>query len=129
MKATYVIATAAAILTSIISASLANQKETKREYTIRVGGQKGVKLKMLLVTKASATADPTRRIEVVEVPFETTVKGSAFYAWFDTLPGGVSGRAGDRIEGSYKVDGELQGGGFGGTLKGSNKQSFGLGNL
>ena len=97
-----------------------------QKYTIGVEGAQGVKLRMLLVTKPSATGAPTRESKTITVPFETTFEAASFYVWFDTLEGG---KEGDRFMSIYKIDGDLQGGGFGGTIKGDNKQTFGFGNL
>jgi hypothetical protein len=109
--------------------SNADRAKDTHKYTIGVEGTQDVKLRMLLVAKPSARAAPTRESKIVTVPFETTFEASSFYVWFDTLDGGESGKDGDRIMAMYKIGGELQGGGFGGTLKGEKKKTFGFGNL
>ena len=103
--------------------------EGTHRYTIGVDGGKDVKLRMLLIAKPTANGAPTRQSRFVTVPFETTFQATAFYVWFDTLDDHQSGKEDDRIMGMYKVDGEPQGGGFGGTLKTANKKSFSFGNL
>ena len=109
--------------------SNANGDANALTYTIAVEGTKGVKLRMLLVTKPSAKSGPTRESRVITVPFQQSFRAQSFYVWFDTLEDGASGKDGDRINGTYKVNGELQGGGFGATIKKENKKSFGFGNL
>ena len=99
------------------------------KYTISVEGTKGVKLRMLLVTKPLSKSGPTRESKVITVPFQQSFKAQSFYVWFDTLEGGASGKDGDRINGTYKVNGDLQGGGFDATIKKENKKSCGFGNL
>jgi hypothetical protein len=98
-------------------------------YTIRIDGRDGAELQMLLVAKPSAVNAPTREAKLVVLPYEATFNASSFFVWFDTLDGGQSGKDGDRIMGSYTTDGEIQGGGFDGTIKTNNHQSFGFGNL
>ena len=97
-----------------------------QKYTIGVEGTPGVKLRMLLVAKPSATGAPTRESKTITIPFETTFEAAAFYVWFDTLEGGKDG---DRFTSIYKIDGDHQGGGFGGTIRGNNKHTFGFGTL
>jgi len=99
------------------------------EYTIAVEGTNGVKLPMLLITKPSTKSGPTRESKVITVPFQESFKAQSYYVWFDTLEGGASGKDGDRIMGTYKINGEQQGGGFEGTIEKDGKQSFGFGNL
>ena len=127
LVATTCLVTLALLNSSALSKS--NDVADAHTYAIRVDGANGLKLRMLLVAKPSAVNAPTREAKIVTIPYETTFKASSFYVWFDTLDGGQSGKDGDRIMGTYTTDGELQGGGFGGTIKKENNQSFGLGNL
>lgn len=99
------------------------------EYTVGIDGSKGVKLRMLLITKSDKRIAPTRESKIVTVPFQTTFKARLFYVWFDTLENGASGNDGDRIMSVYKINGELQGAGFGGTIKKANNSSWSFGNL
>lgn len=98
-------------------------------YTIAVHGTKGVKLRLLLITKPSASRPPTRQSRIVTVPFQMTFKAKSFHAWFDTLKDGKSGNDGDRVLGNYKTNGTPQGGGFGGTIRKNSQKTFSFGNL
>lgn len=130
MKLSFVLLATSAIVALALSTARAlsnsNDARDTHKFTIGVEGAKGVKIRMLLIAKPSATGAPTRDSRVITVPFQTTFDAASFYVWFDVLEGG---KEGDRFMSIYRIDGELQGGGFGGTIKGDNKQTFGFGNL
>lgn len=130
MKTRFVLLAALALgslaLPNLTALSKSDGAKEIRKYTIGAEGAQGVKLQMLLVTKPSAADAPTRESKTITVPFQTTFEATSFYVWFDTLEGGKDG---DRLESIYKIDGDVQGGGFSGTIKGDNKQTFGFGNL
>lgn len=100
-----------------------------RDYVIRLEGTEDVKFEMLLVTLGRGDKHLQRESRVVTIPFRKEFNTQAYYVWFSTLPDGGSGKAGDRFESRLEVDGELQGGGFGGTIKPANTQTYGFGNL
>jgi hypothetical protein len=106
--------------------SKSSDVDALHKYTIGIDGAEGTVLQMLLVAKPSASGAPARKLQTITVPFETTFEASSFFVWFDTLEGGKDG---DRFRSIYRIDGELQGEGFGGRVKTGNKQTFGFGNL
>ena len=63
-------------------------------YSLDLHGTPGVRLRLLLVTKA-ADANPARREEIVVLPAKIDFKATLCYAWADTLPEGGSGKDGD----------------------------------
>ena len=132
MKSIIPIAIVSAVALALATAATPSDAETRRDthdYSVTVQGTKGVRLRMLLITKSSSNNAPMRESKIITVPFETTFKAMSFYVWFDTLGEGISGKDGDRVMSSYKMDGALQGGGFGGTIRKNNQKSFGFGNL
>lgn len=98
------------------------------EYTIGIEGAKDVQLRMYLVAKRSTKSAPTLQEQIVTVPFETKFKAHRFYVWFHTLEGETSAN-GSRIRSVYKIDGELQGAGFGLRVNRGSRIKTGFGNL
>jgi hypothetical protein len=111
------------------STSARKQRREINEYTIVVRGTKGVKLRLLLITKPSASRAPMRQSRIVTVPFQMTFKAKSFHAWFDTLKEGMSGNDGDRVLGNFKIYGTPQDGGFVGTIRKDSQTTFAFGDL
>ncbi len=135
---TFAITTMSLVAALFVAAALAapafsrtGNDEDTHEYTIGIEGTEGVKLHMYLVEKGSTKGAPSLRAEIVTVPFETKFTASKFYVWFHTLEAD-EGIGGYRIRSVYKIDGELQGTGFGREGKKGKKGSkmkTGFGNL
>lgn len=124
----------AVLLASVFVVVPTYQAAQKREtasanYTISLDGTPGVKLRLFLVKKGDPKLAPTRESKTISVPFKASFRAAKFYAWFDTLEDGKSGNAGDRVEGTFSIDGDNGGGGFGLTLKDHVRATRGMGNL
>src|SRR3954454_15477794 len=97
----------------------------RNSYVLRVEGTKGVRLEMLLITKPTERDNPTRETASIAVPFSKQFTAASCYAWFDTLPGGASGQAGDEyhilLEKNGRPTAEVEG-----VVKPGNKATGGL---
>lgn len=89
------------------------ESQDRNKYVLRVEGTEGVRLEMLLITKSTARTGPKRESATITVPFSKEFSAASFYAWFDTLPGGASGKPGDTyhifMEKNGRPDAEVEG--------------------
>jgi hypothetical protein len=97
-------------------------------YRLDIHGTPGVRVHMLLITKATDAAEPERRDEVVSLPMKIDFKGARCYAWLDTLPNGASGNEGDVLDVDLIKDGR-KGSACESTIKKQNSQTEGVGDL
>jgi len=65
------------------------------KYKLSVEGTDGVRLKMLLAISPAKDVAQQRHAKTITVPFTQFFCAGECYAWFDTLPKGQSGKAGD----------------------------------
>jgi hypothetical protein len=122
------IITLAAAFTLFVSRGVAADAEVKQDYRLDFKGTAGVKVRLLLVTKPTATANPERREEVVTLPAQIDFKAVRCWAWIDTLPKGESGNEGDTCDVDLLKDGHVSAT-VETKIKKQNKQSGGLGDL
>jgi hypothetical protein len=97
-------------------------------YTLDFTGTAGVKVRLLLVTKATPDANPERREEIVTLPAKIEFTAVRCYAWIDTLPKGESGNEGDACNVELLKNGKIAAR-VEIAIKKQNKQSGGLGDL
>ncbi|MCA9043499.1 MAG: hypothetical protein KDA69_04215, partial [Planctomycetaceae bacterium] len=99
------------------------------EYVVRIDGPKGAQVKMSLITSEPEEQIPRIQFDkIVTLPFEHSFASETFRVDVKTLDG-LSKPDGAKVSGGYRMDGELQGGGFGGTIKVADRQSWSFGNL
>jgi hypothetical protein len=115
-------------LTFAISRGAANVANPQHAYRLNFRGTAGVKVRLLLITKPTASANPERREETVTLPAKVDFKAARCYAWIDTLPEGKSGAEGDACNLDLLTDGQVSAT-VEMTIKKQNKQSGGLGDL
>jgi len=98
------------------------------KYKLSVSGTDGVRLEMLLVTSPAKDVAQQRHAKTITVPFTQFFCAGECYAWFDTLPKGQSGKAGDQ----YRVILNKSGVSIAGCenrLKGTVQSTSGLGDM
>ena len=95
------------------------------KYEIRGDGVPGVQLDMLLVWQPERD-NPKRLVKRITFPFSETFEGTGGWAWFDSLPNGASGKAGDTYKIDWLMDGDV-GTTVEGVIKPENSQSDGMG--
>jgi hypothetical protein len=122
------IVTVALTLTLHASRGAAADPGVTRNYRLDFKGNAGVKVRLLLVTKATSNANPERREEVVTLPAQIDFKAVRCYAWIDTLPNGESGNEGDTCSVDLLKDGSTSAG-VEWKIKKQNNQSGGMGDL
>jgi len=98
---------------------------TSQQMEIRVSGTPDVQLDMLLVWKPAHDA-PKRFSETITVPYSKTFEGLGGWAWFDSLPNGASGSAGDTYRIEFVRNGEIEAVAEG-TVKPENRRVSGVG--
>ncbi len=60
---------------------------------------------MLLITKPTVDAGPTRESARIKVPFSKEFEAARCFVWFDTLPKGAGGKKGDKCRIVLKTNG------------------------
>jgi hypothetical protein len=98
------------------------------QYVLKVHGPVGAKLDMLLITKPTKRAIPTRETATVVVPYSKSFEATSCFAWFDTLPDHASGKAGDQYQIHLMVNGHLSARAEL-AIEPKNKQTGGVGDL
>ena len=101
----------AAFLARVGSAPSARAREVAagpNDYLIEASGTDGVRLRMLLVHKPKEDESPARIEDVIRLPYKKSFRGAKCYAWFDTLPDGEGGKAGDKCRIELKINGILR---------------------
>jgi hypothetical protein len=77
-----------------------------KKYTLRVEGTAGVRLDLLLITKPTTNAGPTREAARITVPFSKEFEAARCFVWLDTLPDGAGGKKGDECRIVLETKGE-----------------------
>jgi hypothetical protein len=115
---------------AVISASHVNAtvSPARHDYRLDVHGTPGVRVHMLLITKATDNANPDRRDEIITLPAKIDFKAARCYAWLDTLPNGASGNEGDVCDVDLFIDGHRSSA-CEGTIRKQNRQTDGVGDL
>ncbi|MEZ5940942.1 MAG: M56 family metallopeptidase [Planctomycetaceae bacterium] len=105
------------------------QRGKTHEYVVRIDGPKGAQVKMSLSSQEAG--EPIPRVlesKLITLPHEHSFRSETFRVDVETIKG-LSQPDGGHIDGSYRMDGEQQGGGFGGTFESANRQKWSFGNL